>query len=262
VDLHEYLVEGLLALVVATAQASAALAADGIQLIYKDDARRGLLRAVEEVAHTAGADADQHLYELRAGHREEGDVRLASHRLGEQRLTSARRADQQHALGQLAAQTRVALRILEELHHLLQIGLGLIHTCHISKCRLGLAAHVDTGAALAETEDAALGLAGAAAEIPDATDEQQDGQELEDQAKQEAAVGIVLDLDLDATLLEQRHGILAGQVGGGGIEPAARVVGLIGMDRRLEGAGDRIVVEGDGHDVLGLDLLHEEAVAD
>jgi hypothetical protein len=42
-------------------QASTTLAADGVDLVDEDDARRIALGLVEQVAHAAGADADEHL---------------------------------------------------------------------------------------------------------------------------------------------------------------------------------------------------------
>ena len=71
VHLDEQLVEGLVGLAVALAavRAAAALGADGVDLVDEDD--RGGARAGlgEQVAHAAGADADVHLDEVRAGHR-------------------------------------------------------------------------------------------------------------------------------------------------------------------------------------------------
>ena len=61
IHLDEQLVERLLALVVTAADARAALAADGVDLVDEDDARRVLLRLIEEVAHARGADTDEHL---------------------------------------------------------------------------------------------------------------------------------------------------------------------------------------------------------
>ena len=75
VHLDEDLVEGLLALVVAAAEAGAALAADRVDLVDEDDARRVALGLVEQVADAAGADADEHLDELGAGDAEERDAR-------------------------------------------------------------------------------------------------------------------------------------------------------------------------------------------
>ena len=67
VHLHQQLVQRLLALVVAAAQARAAMAADGVDLVDEDDAGGVLLGLLEHVAHAAGADADEHLHEVRAG---------------------------------------------------------------------------------------------------------------------------------------------------------------------------------------------------
>ena len=81
VHLDEELVERLLALVVAAAEAGAALAADGVDLVDEDDAGRVLLGLVEEVADAARADADEHLDEIGAADAEERHARLAGDRL-------------------------------------------------------------------------------------------------------------------------------------------------------------------------------------
>ena len=61
VHLDEQLVQGLLTLVIAAAQPRAAMPADGVDLVDKDDAGCVLLALFEHVAHAAGADADKHL---------------------------------------------------------------------------------------------------------------------------------------------------------------------------------------------------------
>jgi hypothetical protein len=66
VHLHQQLVQGLLALVVAAAEARAALAADRVDLVDEHDAGRVLLRLLEHVAHARGAHADEHLDEVGA----------------------------------------------------------------------------------------------------------------------------------------------------------------------------------------------------
>src|SRR6266542_3512346 len=53
VHLDEELVQGLLALVVPAAETGAAVAADRVDLVHEDDARSGLLRLLEQVAHAA-----------------------------------------------------------------------------------------------------------------------------------------------------------------------------------------------------------------
>ena len=64
VHLNEQLVERLLALVVSAAEAAASLAADSVDLIDEDDRRSDLLCLLEQVAHTACADADIELDEV------------------------------------------------------------------------------------------------------------------------------------------------------------------------------------------------------
>ena len=67
VHLDEQLVERLLALVVAAAEACAALTADRIDLIDEDDGRGHPLGLLKEVADTARTDADIEFDEVRAG---------------------------------------------------------------------------------------------------------------------------------------------------------------------------------------------------
>ena len=97
VHLHEQLVERLLALVVPAAEARAALAADGVDLVDEHDAGLTLLRSVEQISDARRADADEHLDEVGAGNGEERHVRLPRHSLREQRFTRARRADEEDA---------------------------------------------------------------------------------------------------------------------------------------------------------------------
>jgi hypothetical protein len=75
------------------------MTADRVDFVDEDDAGRVLLGLLEHVAHAAGADADEHLDEVRAGDGEERHVGFARDGAREQGLAGARRADQQHALG-------------------------------------------------------------------------------------------------------------------------------------------------------------------
>ena len=109
VHLDQQLVQRLLALVVAAAQAGAALAADGVDLVDEDDARAVLLGLLEQVAHAGRADADEHLDEVGAGDREERHAGLARDGAGQQRLAGSGRPVEQHALGDLGAQRLVPL---------------------------------------------------------------------------------------------------------------------------------------------------------
>ena len=76
-----------------------ALAADRVDLVDEDDRPAHPAGLLEQVADAAGADADEHLHEVRTGDREEPDAGLTGDGPGEQRLAGAGRADEQHALG-------------------------------------------------------------------------------------------------------------------------------------------------------------------
>jgi hypothetical protein len=136
VHLDEELVQRLLALVVAAAEAGAAMAADRVDLVHEDDARRRLLRLLEQVAHARGADADEHLDEVGAGDREERHARLARDRAREERLTGAGRPVEQHALRDPRAERLELLRVLEELLDLLELLHRLVHSGHVLEADL------------------------------------------------------------------------------------------------------------------------------
>ena len=157
VHLDQDLVQGLLALVVAAAEAGAALAADRVDLVHEDDAGRVALGLVEEVTHAGGADADEHLDELGAGDGEEGHAGLARDGAGEQRLAGAGRADEQHAARDARAERGELLRVLEELDDFLQLFLGLVHAGDVDEGDGRLVAGEHAGAALAEAHRLGVG---------------------------------------------------------------------------------------------------------
>src|SRR3979490_2549672 len=78
-------------------RAGAEVAADGVDFVDEDDAGRVLLGLFEHVPDTRGADADEHLDEVRARGREERNIGPARDRARDQRLAGAGGADQQHA---------------------------------------------------------------------------------------------------------------------------------------------------------------------
>ncbi len=197
VHLDEQLVERVLALVVAADDGAAPAApADGVDLVDEDDTGRLLLRLAEQVAHARGADADEHLDEVGAGEGEERDTRLAGDGLRQQRLAGARRADEEHALGQLAAQLGELLRVLEEVDDLLDLLLGLVEAGHVLEREL-LAVHrlEERGLVLPDVEHL---LTGPAHPPEDEDPEQRDQAEEEQQVEQPAEPGVgVLRLELD-----------------------------------------------------------------
>ena len=126
VHLDEELVERLLPLIVTAAQAGAALPAYGIDLVHKDDARRVLLGLLEEVAHAARADPDEHLDEVGARDGEERHPRLAGDGARQQRLAGAGRPDEERALGYAGTELLELLGRFEELFDLRELLDGLV----------------------------------------------------------------------------------------------------------------------------------------
>src|SRR5215204_2569144 len=187
VHLDEELVEGLLALVVSASQAGAALAAYSVDLVHEDDAGRVLLGLLEEVAHAAGADADEHLHEVRARDAEERDAGLTRDGAGQQRLAGAGRAVEQHALGDPGAERLELLRVLEELLDLVQLLDGLVHARDVAERDLRRVHAHALGARLAERHDlrpAALDLVHQEDPEPDEDQDREDvGQQREDHAR-------------------------------------------------------------------------------
>ena len=152
VHLDQQLVEGLLALVMAAAEARTALPAHRVDLVDEDDARRVLLGLLEQVTHPRGADADEHLHEVRARDGEERHTRFAGHRAREQGLAGAGRAVQQHALGDLRAQGLIPAGVLEEVLDLVELLDRLVGTRDVGEGGLRHILGQQLGLGLAESE--------------------------------------------------------------------------------------------------------------
>ena len=188
VHLDQQLVQRLLALVVAAAQAGAALAADRVDFIDEHDARRVLLRLLEHVAHARRAHADEHLDEVGAGDREERHLRFAGDRLGEQRLAGAGRADHQHAARNAAAELLELGRVAQELDELGDFFLRLVAAGDVGE-RDGVVRLVEHARlALAEAERAAPAAALHLAHEEDPHADQQQHREPRDEDLREEAL--------------------------------------------------------------------------
>ena len=162
VHLDQDLIQRLLALIVAAAETRTALTTDRVDLIHEDDARRGPLGLVEEIANPARADADEHLDEFRAGNAEERHAGLARDRARQQCLARAGRSNQQHTARNAGAERLKFLGVFEELDDLDKLFLGFVNPGHIRERHCRPVAREQTGATLAEGHGlavAALGLA-------------------------------------------------------------------------------------------------------
>ena len=260
VHLDQDLVERLLALVVAATQAGAALAADRVDLVDEDDARRVALGLVEQVADAAGADADEHLDELRAGDAEERHAGLAGDGAGHQRLAGARRADQEHAARDARAERVELLRVLEELDDFLELGLGLVDAGHVVERDDRLVAEEHPGPALAERERLVIGALGLAHHEEDEAADDEERQQAGQQQPEPGRVGLRLRLE---------------DVGGQGHVAARRglvhVLEDVGQDAGHDDGVGRPVLDLDRQglallddlaDLAGLDVGQELRVAD
>src|SRR5207247_5849036 len=105
--LGEPLIERLLALFMTAERTLDANFPERVYLVNEDNARGLRFRLLEEIADARGADADEHLHELRSAQAEERHVRFARHRARQERLAGARRPDEQHAFRNPAAEIRV-----------------------------------------------------------------------------------------------------------------------------------------------------------
>ena len=87
---------------------------------------RVLARLVEELADPRGAEAGEHLDERGRALRVELRARLVGGRLREQRLAGPGRPVEQHAFRHHGAERLEALRVVQELDDLQQLGLRLV----------------------------------------------------------------------------------------------------------------------------------------
>ena len=87
----------------------------------------------EHIAHTACADAHEHLDKVRTRYRKKRHPRLTRNGAGQQGLTRTRRAHEQSPFGNLATKAREFLRVAQEFDNLFQLFLGLVDASHIVK---------------------------------------------------------------------------------------------------------------------------------
>ena len=245
VHLDEELVERLLALVVPSAEAGSALAADGVDLVDEDQAGGVLLALVEQVPDPRGADPDEHLHEIRAADREEGDIGFAGDGPGEEGLPGPGSPYEQNALGDASAELLELLGVLEELDDLIELFFGFLDAGHVLERHLLGQSREQLGPALAERHR----LVPAGLHLPhekDPEEDEEDDREPADEERQPAAAGGVLDDDGHLVLAKDLDQLI-----------------VLGREDRLEGSSfpglppEIVVADGDFLDVPLFDLVHE-----
>ena len=213
------------------AQTGAALAADGVDLIDEHDGRGDFSGLFKQVPDTSCADTHVHFHEIRAGNGQELHVRLSGHGLGKQGLTGTRRAHQQRTLGQLGADVRVFLGIVQEVDDFLQGFLGFVLTGHVLEGHAGLLFHVDLGGVLVEAAHHAV----AAETLGDGAHHQENHGKHNDVVEDHDDGGVVLH-DLHVHILhagliklrDQGHDVSGGQACEAGLLGGGRL-GSLGL---------------------------------
>eukprot|EP00968_Pinguiococcus_pyrenoidosus_P027603 scaffold7384_cov236-Pinguiococcus_pyrenoidosus.AAC.3 len=186
VHLGEDLVQGLLTLVVAVADAAATAAAHGVDLVDENHAGGVLARLLEELAHAGGTEADEHLHELGSGDAEELRVGLAGHGTRQEGLSRTGRALEEAPAGQLRAEARVLGRVLEEVHDLHELALGFLAAGDVREA--GVRALLDlVGVPVAHHAERATahGAGEAPAALPPTEERRDDERQAEEQEERE-----------------------------------------------------------------------------
>ena len=133
IHLDQDLIQGLLALIVRSAQPGTPVAPHGVDLVDKDDARRIPLGLVEEIPYAGCTHTHKHLHEFGSRDGEEGDARLARYRLGQQGFARSWWAHQHYTFGDARPQGNEFLWLPEKLDHFDQLLLGFLNASHVVK---------------------------------------------------------------------------------------------------------------------------------
>src|SRR6476620_1825155 len=132
----------------------AAVAADRVDFVDENDAGRGFFSLLKHVADARGADADEHLHEIRAANGEERHVSFTRDGASQQGLASAWRADHQYALRNAATEFLKFFRVTQELDQFLHFVLGFLHARNVAKGDLVLVTGEHPRLGLAEVQRA------------------------------------------------------------------------------------------------------------
>jgi hypothetical protein len=173
-----------------------------------------LLALLEQIAHAAGADAHEHLDEVRTRNGIERNASLARDGARKQRLARSRRPHHEHALGNATAEARELLRILEEGDDLLDLVLGLLDAGDIGEGHLLLVLGQQLGLRLAEAHGLAAAHLKLAHEEQEHDRDHQNRQPGDEDLLPEPALALAHDLVRDAGLVQLLQGLLPDEARG------------------------------------------------
>ena len=254
VHLGQHLIERLLALVVAATETGSALAADRVDFVDEDDGAPHLACLLEQVAHAAGADADEHFHEVGTGDRQEADSGFTGHCAGEQRLAGTRGTDQQDALRDTGPDLLETLGHAQEVDDFFDLGLHALVSGDISERRGRTIGGVRLGAATSDGHHVAHLARGPTVHPHEEADDEEERQQQWNEAHEPVRLRRV-GLEVDTFGAQQLAVDFVGETrrcGGGE---------LAAIDER-SGDAERGVVEFHLVDATGLDLGDELFEAD
>src|SRR2546429_4798997 len=157
---------------------------------------------LEQIAHSARADSDEHLDKIGSRHREKWSPGFTSDRARQQSLAGAGWSDEQRTLGQASAKLGELLRIFQELDDLLKLDLRFVGSSDVVKGDFGGVASEKLCLRFAKAERLrSAGLHRSEQEEPDSEDEQV--RKEADQNSRERRTSI-LRLNLHAVVAESR----------------------------------------------------------
>ena len=252
VHLDEKLVQRLLAFVVAAAETRTTVAADSVDFVNEDDARRILLGLLEHIADPRGTDAHEHFDEVRAGDCEERHIGFAGNGARQQRLAGAGRANQKSALRDLATEALELVGILQEVDDLDEIVLGLFNARDVLEGHPSVTLGQQFRLGLAKPH----GLSGPGLHLADEehphADQQKHGKPVDQRIGQHRVALRRTETDLHILVAQFLELVLEIHQGTGGLN--GRAIGKL--------SGDAVAGDHDRLDASGIGLVEEIRIAD
>ena len=120
-----------------TPHTSAAMTANSINLIDKDNAGSIFLALHNQITNPTGANANKHFDEVRSGDRKEWYASFTGDGSAQQSFTSTWSTDQQNTFRDTATEAREFFRIFQKGDDFFKFIFGFVNTGHVVKGDLG-----------------------------------------------------------------------------------------------------------------------------
>ncbi len=266
----------MFAFVVAAAHAGAAVTSDGVDFVDEDDGGRVRFGLFEQVAHAAGADADEHFDEVGSGDGVEGYACFAGDGAGEEGFAGSWGAVQEYAFGDAGADGLELGGVFQEVFDFVEFFDGFVGSGDVVEGDLGGFFGDEFGFGFAELHDlVAAALHPGQQEPEDDADEDEGDEEAQHGGEPVAFVDLVVEFGeagvgdggdhfaaawlgvvelhlfaFGAGFLEDEVDALFGVDDGGGVDFAVgeKFEALLRGDAAESGAGEQAEAHGDDDD--------------